>query len=186
MIGEVREEISSRTQFQVPGKAPFVLSIGGQYYLFGDFDPAGHSGSESMSVGLFTASSINGPFEWCGHLGKGHPDPDVCFAEGPFYLATQANSDFTSPGPWVETVEVRVGVDTNNDAQIDQWTDWHVVKEAYDYTPGFAKQVQKTAAALDLSELPKGFRFQFEVKLMDTTRNESKPILDKVLLSFGK
>ena len=161
------------------------ISIGGQYYLFSDFDPAGHSGSHSMSVAMFTSSSLDEPFTFFGNIGKGNPDPDVCFAEGRFYLATQQNSDFTSTGPWVETVEVRVGVDTVNDAKIDQWTDWQVVTESYDYTPGFAKQVQKTAAAMDLSALPAGYGFQFEVKMKDTTDNESKPELDRVTLTFA-
>ncbi|MEN8843684.1 MAG: hypothetical protein ACN4GF_11610 [Lentimonas sp.] len=162
-----------------------AIAIGGQHYLFCDFDPVGGHGKESMSVGRFTASSIDGPFKWCGNVGQGHPDPDIMFAEGRFYLATQTAKDFTSPGPWVETVEVRVGVDTNNDAKVDQWSDWQVVKESYDYTPGFAKQVQKTSAAMDLSELPQGYGFQFEVRMADTTKNESKPILDKVVLSFA-
>jgi hypothetical protein len=158
-----------------------MISIGGQYYLFCDFDPAeGHS----MSAGRFTASSIDGPFEWCGHVGKGHPDPDVIYAEGQFYLATQQNSDFVSSGPWVETVEARVGVDTDNDGAIDQWTDWQALKERYDDIPGFAKQVAKSPAQLDLSDLPAGYGFLFEVKLTDTTENVSKPILDKVTLSF--
>ena len=56
-------------------------------------------------------------------------------------------------------------------------------KERYDYTHGFAKQVHKTPARLDLSELPNGFGFQLEIKLTDTTENKSKPILDKVLPS---
>jgi hypothetical protein len=34
-------------------------------------------------------------------------------------------------GPWVEKVEARVGVDTDNDEKIDQWTDWQEVKETY-------------------------------------------------------
>ena len=63
-----------------------AIAIGGRYYLFCDYDPAG---SHEMSVGRFTSSSIYQPFEWCGHFGKGHPDPDVMFAEGRFYLATQ-------------------------------------------------------------------------------------------------
>lgn len=160
-----------------------AISIGGQHYLFCDFDPAGSHGKKSMSVGRFTASSIDGPFEWCGNVGQGHPDPDIMFAEGQFYLATQTPEDFVSPGPWVESVEVRVGVDTNNDGKIDTWSDWQVVKESYDYTPGFAKHVQKTAAAMDLSGLPQGYGFQFEVKMTDTTANKSKPMLDKVVLS---
>lgn len=158
-----------------------AIAIGGQYYLFCDFDPAeGHH----MSAGRFTASGINEPFQWCGHVGKGHPDPDVMFAEGQFYLATQQQKDFVSPGPWVESVQVRVGVDTEGDGQVDQWTDWGDIKETYDYIPGFAKQVSKTPAQLDLSELPEGRGFQFEVRMQDTTENDSKPILDKVILLF--
>ena len=108
------------------------------------------------------------------------------FAEGQFYLVTQTPNDFVSPGPWVETVEVRVGVDTNNDAQVNTWSDWQAVKEGYDYTPGFAKQIQKTSAAMDLSKLPQGFGFQFEVRMTDTTENESKPILDGIELEFNE
>ena len=59
------------------------------------------------------------------------------FAEGKFYLATQQSKDFVSPGPWVDGVQVRVGVDTDNDTQIDQWTDWAKVSESYDYIEGF-------------------------------------------------
>ncbi len=161
-----------------------AISIGGQYYLFGDYDPAGKHGKQNMSVAWFTSSDINKPFKFQGNIGKGHPDPDICFAEGKFYLATQQQNDFTSPGPWVEKVEARVGVDTNNDGKVDKWTDWQAVKESYDYTPGFAKQVKKTSAAMDLSSLPEGFGFQFELKITDSTANESKPILDKVSISF--
>ena len=163
-----------------------VIAIAGQHYLFCDFDPPGGHGKQAMSVGRFTASSIDGPFKWCGNVGKGHPDPDIMFAEGQFYLVTQTPNDFVSPGPWVETVEVRVGVDTNNDAQVDTWSDWQAVKEGYDYTPGFAKQVQKTSAAMDLSKLPQGFGFQFEVRMTDTTKNKSKPILDSIVLEFNE
>ena len=160
------------------------ISIGGRYYLFGDFDPAGKHGSNSMSVAMFTSASLDEPFTFFNNVGRGHPDPDVCFAEGRFYLATQQNSDFVSPGPWVETVEVRVGVDTNDDTKINQWSDWTVVKESYDYTPGFAKQIQKTPAKMDLSALPQGYGFQFEVRMTDTTANESKPVLDRIEMTF--
>ncbi|WDE98886.1 hypothetical protein PQO03_13685 [Lentisphaera profundi] len=156
------------------------ISIGGQYYLFGDY----HKANSGIRVGWFTSSSLDKPFAFCGEIGKGHPDPDIAFAEGKFYLTTQLRTDFVSPGPWVETVEVRVGVDTNKDGQINKWTDWQTVKEKYDYITGFAKQVAKSAAALDLSSLPKGYVFQFEVKMTDTTDNNSKPILDKITLSF--
>jgi len=163
-----------------------AISIGGQYYLFADFDPKHEPGEKKhkMSVAMFTADSINGPFRYYGHVGEGHPDPDIMFAEGKFYLLTQQQKDFVSPGPWVEKVEVRVGVDTSNNGKIDQWTDWQEVKESYDYIEGFAKQIAVAPAALDVSSLPQGFGFQFEIRIEDTTENESKPILDHVTLEF--
>jgi len=158
-----------------------VIAIGGQTYLFGDYDPAG---GHQMSVGWFTTDDLNKEFQWCDHLGKGHPDPDIGFAEGRFYLFTQQQTDYISPGPWVESVEARLGVDTDNDGTIDQWTDWQQLKETYDYTPGFAKQIRKTPATLDASTLPAGFGFQFELKLTDTTENKSKPSIDKITVGF--
>ncbi|MCC9644585.1 hypothetical protein LOC71_20110 [Rhodopirellula sp. JC740] len=157
------------------------ISIGGQYYLFCDFDPAD---SKSMSVGWFTSESIDQPFTWCGNIGKGHPDPDVMFAEGRFYLATQQPLDFVSDGPWVESVQVRMGVDVDNDQSIDEWTAWTEIHETYDYVPGFSKQVQRIPAELGLASLPPGYGFQFEVKLEDTTENASQPNLKKIEVTF--
>ena len=157
------------------------IAIGGRYYLFGDHDPAG---DHKMSVGWFTSPSIDEPFSWCDHIGVGHPDPDIAFAEGRFYLATQQKTDYTSTGPWVESVEVRAGIDTTNDGIADAWGPWQLVTESYGYTAGFAKQVQRIPATLDLSGSPEGFGFQFEVKLTDTTANKSKPMLDRVTLTF--
>ena len=37
-----------------------------------------------------------------------------------------------------------------------------------------------------LSDLPAGYSFQFELKLTDTTKNASKPILDSIRLTFDK
>lgn len=161
-----------------------TIAIGGQYYLFGDYDPAGAHGQEAMSVCWFTSDSIDKTFSFCDHIGEGHPDPGIIFAEGQFYLATQMKTDYISPGPWVESVEVRVGVDTDNDQKIDQWTDWKQVKESYDYIKGFAKQIAKKPAQLDLSSLPEGYGFQYEIKLTDTTDNKSKPIIDTVSVNF--
>ncbi|MDF1814100.1 MAG: hypothetical protein P1V20_17985 [Verrucomicrobiales bacterium] len=158
-----------------------AICIGGQYYLFGDYDPAG---GHQMSVGWFTSASIDEPFTWCDHIGNGHPDPDVAFAEGKFYLATQQKTDYTSPGPWVESVSARVGVDTDNDKKIDQWTEWTEVKESYDYIPGFSKQIKKTPATMDLSSLPEGYGFQIELKVTDTTDNKSRPVIEGLKLSF--
>ncbi|MEM7456099.1 MAG: hypothetical protein AAF456_17250 [Planctomycetota bacterium] len=159
-----------------------AIGIEGRYYLFCDYDPAEE---DQMSVGWFTSDSLDEQFRWCGNVGSGHPDPDIMFAEGQFYLATQQAEDFVSPGPWVESVEVRVGVDTDNDQSVDQWTDWSIVKESYDYVDGFSKQVSCEAASLDLSTLPAGFGFQFEFRLSDSTPNESKPVLDSVRIEFS-
>lgn len=162
-----------------------AISIGGQYYLFCDFDPAtAHGSKNAMSVAWFTSSSINEQFRFCGNIGQGHPDPDIIFAEGVFYLMTQTPNDFVSPGPWVESIEVRVGVDSSNNGVIDQWTDWQAVKERYDTIPGFAKQVARTPAKMDLSTLPEGYGFQFEVRISDSTENSSMPILDRVSVLF--
>ena len=160
-----------------------AISIGGRYYLFGDYDPAG---GHEMSVGWHTSPDIETPFEWCGNIGKGHPDPDIMFAEGKFHLVTQLATDFISTGPWVGRVEARVGVDTDNDGKINQWTEWQEVKETYDHMPGFAKQIRKTPAEIDLSSLPEEHAFKVEVKLTDTTENDAKPILDKLILTFAE
>jgi hypothetical protein len=157
-----------------------VIRVGGQYYLFADYDPVG----EHMSVVWFTSSSIDTPFTKVGNIGKGHPDPDIGFAEGKFYLITQFKEDYVSPGPWVEEVKARAGVDTDNDGKIDQWTEWQEVKETYDHKPGFARVIDKTPASIDVSSLPAGFGFQFEFTMKDTTKNESKPIVDKVSMHF--
>ncbi|WP_145173963.1 hypothetical protein [Gimesia aquarii] len=158
-----------------------AICVGSQYYLFGDYDPAGGG---HMSVGWFTSPHIDGPFTWCDKIGNGHPDPDIGFAEGRFYLFTQQKTDYVSTGPWVEKVEVRVGVDTNNDGKLDKWTDWTEVKETYDYTPGLSKHVKKTPAKLSLKDLPAGTGFGFELRMTDTTANKSKPMLDRVSLTF--
>ena len=158
-----------------------AIAIGGQYYLFADYDP---EHGATMSTAWFTSSDINEEFVFCDHIGEGHPDPDVAFAGGQFYLATQQKTDYVSPGPWVETVEVRVGVDTDNDGSINQWSDWTEVKESYDYIEGFSKQVKKTPAEMDLSGLPEGFGFQIEVKITDSTENKSMPMIESLELSF--
>ena len=158
-----------------------LIAIGGQYYLFGDYDPAG---GHQMSTGWFTTDELGKTFQWCDHIGKGHPDPDIGFAEGRFYLFTQQKTDYVSDGPWVETVEARLGVDTDNDGKIDQWTDWQLVKESYDHIEGFSKQVSRAPASLDVSNLPAGFGFAFEMKLTDTTTNKSKPMIDSMMVEF--
>ena len=158
-----------------------AISIGGQYYLFCDFHPA----HQKIKIAWFTSSNINKPFEFCGEIGQGHPDPDIGFAEGKFYLITQTAKDYTSTGPWVEKVESRVGVDTTNNGKIDRWSKWSEMKESYDYIKGFSKQIKKTPAKLNLANLPAGFGFQIEVRVSDVTSNASKPLIESLDLSFN-
>ena len=161
-----------------------MISIGSQHYLFGDHDPAEEG---PMAVGWFTSPDLGGPFEWCGRVGEGHPDPDIGFAEGRFYLFTQQKTDFVSDGPWVDGVEVRVGIDREGDGTVDSWTDWKTVTESYDHTPGFAKQITRTPAQMDPIDpmgLPPGHGVAFEVRLTDTTENASRPMIDSVELTF--
>lgn len=157
-----------------------AISIGGQYYLFCDYHPA----NDKIRVAWFTSDSIDKPFTRGGERGSGHPDPDIAFAEGRFYLVTQMKTDFVSSGPWVEEITVRVGADTDNDGQADAWTDWQTVRERYDYIEGFAKQVARTPASLDLSGLPACFGVCFEFKVMDKTANASTPVVDSVTVLF--
>ena len=157
-----------------------AISVGGQYYLFCDFHPAG----KGIRTAWFTSSRIDQPFEFCGEIGKGHPDPDIGFAEGQFYLFTQTANDYVSPGPWVEKVEARVGVDTDKDGEINQWSHWQEAKESYDYVEGFSKQIATTPAHVDLKSLPEGYGFQVELKLSDTTSNDSKPIINSIEVAF--
>ena len=157
------------------------IAIGGQYYLFCDFHPA----HKPIRIGWFTSSSLDQPFEFCGEIGQGHPDPDIGFAEGKFYLITQTANDYISSGPWVEKVEARVGVDTTNNGEIDSWSKWSEMKESYDYIKGFSKQIKRTPAMLNLADLAAGFGFQIEVKISDSTSNASKPLIESLDLSFN-
>jgi hypothetical protein len=167
-----------------------AIKVGSQYYLFGDYDSKDEN--KSMRVALFTSTDINSRFTRIGEIGEGfHPDPTVGFAEGQFYLIIQnakmkenEKFDFVSPGPWVDGVEARVGVDTDADGTIDRWSTWRKVKETYKKKPGFARIVDVAPAALDLASLPagKGFQFEFRTTLPDDTT--AQPILDRIILSF--
>ncbi|MEM9020324.1 MAG: hypothetical protein AAGC44_07150 [Planctomycetota bacterium] len=158
-----------------------LITVGQQTYLFGDYDPVG---GHQMSVCWFTTDNLNKAFKWCGNIGQGHPDPDIMFAEGRFYLFTQQKTDYVSSGPWAATVEARAGADTNNDGRADTWTDWQTLEETYEQREGFSKIVETTPATLDLSGLPPTHGVQFELRLTDGTENQSVPVIDRVRLTF--
>lgn len=73
---------------------------------------AGAQGWNAMSVAWFTCGDMNKPFSFCDNIGQGHPNHDFIFAEGQFYLMTRTSQDFMSSCPWIETVGIRVGVDS--------------------------------------------------------------------------
>lgn len=157
-----------------------AIKVGEQYYLFGDYEPVG----QTIRLARFTGKSIYGEFEFAGATDTGgHPDPTVGFAEGRFYLITQVNS-FQSPGPWVDGVEARAGVDVDGNGTIDTWTGWQTVREQYNHTPNFIRVVTLTPAELDLSSLPVGHGFQFEFRVDDTVVAGVSPIMDRVEMSF--
>jgi hypothetical protein len=158
-----------------------AIKVGEQYYLFGDYEPVG----QTIRLARFTGKSIYSEFEFAGATDTGgHPDPTVGFAEGRFYLITQVNS-FQSPGPWVDGVEARAGVDVDGNGTIDTWTGWQTVREQYSHTPGFIRVVTLTPARLDLSGLPGGYGFQFEFRVDDTVVANVSPIMDRVEMSFA-
>ena len=157
-----------------------LVKVGQRYYIFCDYDPHG----KPMRIGYWYSDSIYEPFTFGGSIGKGfHPDPTIGFAEGQFNLLVQRNNkDFISSGPWAEQVRARVGVDTNDDQKVDQWTDWQVVSEQYKRKPGFARVVERAPAQLDLSSLPAGhgFRFEFQTRSPDGPN----PVMDSVRMTF--
>ncbi|UOY04941.1 hypothetical protein L0P88_13370 [Muricauda sp. SCSIO 64092] len=159
-----------------------AIKVGGQYYIFCDYDP--HDESKGMRVGRWRSDDIAKEFVWDGEIGEGfHPDPTVGFAEGKFYLIVQRNSnDFISDGPWVDGIEIRVGVDTNNDGNIDDWTDFTKVKETYSQKPGFVRVVEAFPATLDVSGLKAGYGFKVDMKFHN--KNKVFPILDSFEASF--
>ena len=157
-----------------------AIKVGDRYYLFSDCDPV----QGRMTVARFTSDSIYKQYQRVGTLGSGHPDPTIGFAEGRFYLITQMRTDYVSPGPWVEGVQARGGVDIDNDGIIDQWTGWQAISETYDYTPGYARVVDVAPARLDLSGLPEGYGFQFEFTIDNTVVSGVSPIMDRVEINF--
>lgn len=158
-----------------------AIKVGGQYYLFCDYDPVdGH-----IKVGRFTSDSLDKQFDWCGSFGDGHPDPTVGFAEGNFYVIQQrGNVDFMSPGPWVPGVEARAGVDVSGNGKIDTWTPWQEVKESYSLKPGFSRVVDVEPAMLDLEKLPKGYGFAFEYRTKAVDGQAVNVAMDEVSLVF--
>jgi hypothetical protein len=157
-----------------------AIGIGGRYYLFGDYHPAG----KGIRIARFTSESLGVPFEFCGELGSGHPDPDIGFAAGRFYLINQTRHDYVSTGPWVEGVEARLGVDRSGDGKVDQWTPWQAIAERYERIEGFAKQVARVPASLDVGSLPPARGFAFELRV-DREGEKVWPEFKEVQVEFA-
>lgn len=160
-----------------------LIKVGEHYYLFCDYDP--HNKDKSMRVGRWRTDDISKPFVWDGEVGEDfHPDPTVGFAEGKFYLLVQRSGlDFVSDGPWVDGVEARAGVDTDNDGEIDQWTPFQRMKESYSHKEGFARVVERTPARLDVSGLEPGYSFKLELKL--AKNNGVAPVIENVKVQLN-
>jgi len=158
-----------------------AIKVGGQYYLFCDYDPVdGH-----IRVGRWTSDRLNRQFDWCGSLGDGHPDPTIGFAEGRFYLIQQRSEvDFVSPGPWVGGVQARVGVDTSGDGQVNEWTNWAEVKESYAQKPGYMRVIETTPAGMDLASLPAGYGFCFEYRTQARDGQMVNVVMEEVEITF--
>ncbi|MEM6515927.1 MAG: hypothetical protein AAF688_07065 [Bacteroidota bacterium] len=159
-----------------------MIKVGSQYYLFSDYEPVG----QSIRTARFTSNSLYQEFDFAGELGSGHPDPTVGFAEGQFYLITQQSTDYVSPGPWVDGVMARVGVDVDGDDILDEWTDWQNVSESYDHKPGYVRVVESTPALIDLNDLPEGFGFQFEISVDNSLVTNVSPLIDSVEMNFSE
>lgn len=159
-----------------------MIKVGRQYYIFCDYDS--HEKGKSMRVGRWRSDDIKRQFVWDGEIGEGfHPDPTVGFAEGKFYLLVQRHSsDFISDGPWVDGVEARAGVDSNNDGKIDQWTKFTRIKESYSQKQGFVRIVEATSAILDTSSLSVGFAFKIEFRTQKTMGFQ--PVVDVMEATF--
>ncbi len=156
-----------------------AIKVGSEYYLFCDHDKV----SGEMGVARFHSSDLmKEEFQHQQTIGKGHPDPTVGFAEGQFYLVTQMSTDYTSPGPWVDGVTTRVGIDSTGDGKIDSHTEWQTISESYQLKPGYSRVVEITPASLDLSELPKAHAWQVEIKIDDTAVEMASPKIRSVEL----
>lgn len=155
-----------------------MIKVGDQYYLFCDYDS--HNEEKSMRVGRWRSNDIGKEFIWDGEIGEGfHPDPTIGFAEGKFYLIVQrTQNDFISDGPWVDGVEVRAGIDSNKDGEIDQWTEFTRISETYSRKPGFLRVVESKPAHLDISSLNKGYAFKIEFRIHST--NGFSPVIDRM------
>lgn len=160
-----------------------MIKVGQQYYIFCDYDS--HEEGKLMRVARWRSNDIKKQFTWDGEIGEGfHPDPTIGFAEGKFYLIVQRNqNDFISNGPWVDGVEVRVGVDTDNDESIDVWTKFKKVTETYSQKPGFVRVIETKPATLDLSQLDAGYAFKIEFNIHRI--NGVPPIINILQANFN-
>jgi hypothetical protein len=155
-----------------------MIKVSGQYYIFCDYDS--HDEQKSMRVGRWRSDNITKQFTWDGEIGEDfHPDPTIGFAEGKFYLLVQRNeSDFISDGPWVDGVEIRAGIDTNNDGAINKWTPFTKIREIYTQKEGFVRVIESQPAKLDIADLGEGYAFQLECRIRK--KDGFMPLIDSI------
>lgn len=158
-----------------------MIKVGNQYYLFSDYVP--NESEKTMRIGRWRSNDITTKFIWSGEIGENlHPDPTVGFAENKFYLITQAEHDFVSEGPWVDGVELRVGVDINGDDVIDNWSDYVQIKELYSKNSCYAKVVNVVPAKATLPDLEAAYGFSIQIRLH--SKNGFFPVIDSMNLIF--
>lgn len=141
-----------------------IIKVGEIYYLFSDYHPK--EKNKSMRIARWRSNDIYKPFIWDGEIGEDiHPDPSIIFAENMFYLIVQeGNYDYMSTGPWLDGVEVRLGLDINNDNDVDYWTKFRKIKESYSLKKGFTKVIDVIDAEISFDSIYLyGFKIEFRL-----------------------
>ncbi len=152
-----------------------LIKVGHQYYLFGDYVPK--ESGKTIRIGRWRSDDINKQFIWDGEIGENiHPDPTIGFAENKFYLITQGENDFISEGPWINGVEVQVGVDLDGDDHVDKWSGFVPLRENYTKSSCFSKVIHTIPAEVIFPTLEAAYSFTIRYKF--SNENGFFPTID--------
>ena len=159
-----------------------MIKVGGIYYIFSDYAPV----NQSIRLAKFYSRNIYTEFTSAGSIGEGfHPDPTIGFAEDRFWLIIQSrkgvNFDFISNGPWNRKVQIRFGIDTNNDGVTDLWTNYQEIKEIYKQKENFVYIVEKASAMAVVNKEAYGVVVELKVETED---RESKIIIESIEIKY--